>query len=48
MFGQPTEKSRKIVINILLNFRANSKVFIHPDLKNNFTTPLPYIAKMTF
>ena len=43
MFGQPTKKSRKNVINLLLNFKTNSKVFIHPNLKKKkFTTPLQH------
>ena len=41
MFGQPMEKSWKNATNLLLNLRANSKVFIHPELKKKkFTTPL--------
>ena len=42
MFGQPMEKSWKNATNLLLNLRANSKVFIHPELKkkihNTITT----------
>ena len=47
MFGLPTEKSRKNASNLLLNFKTNPKVLVHPNLKK-FTTPLPHIAKITY
>jgi len=34
----PTEKSRKNVINLLPNFRTNSKVLIHPNLEKFHNT----------
>ena len=33
VFGQPIEKYRKNAINFFPDFRTNSKVFIHPNLK---------------
>jgi len=33
VFGQPMEKSRKNIVNLLPNFRTNSKVLVHPDMK---------------
>ena len=56
MFGQPTEKSRKNASNFFLDFRTNSKVLVHPNLKNSqhhyhiakITFQNPYIAKIIF
>ena len=45
MFGQPTEKSRKNASKFLPNFKTNSKILIHPDLKNS---QYHYIAKIIF
>ena len=55
MFGQLIEKSRKNASNFL-DFRTNSKVLVHSDLKNSqhhyhiakITFQSPYIAKIIF
>ena len=56
MFRQPTQKSRKNANNFFLDFKTNSKVLIHTNLKNSqhhyhiakITFQNPYIAKIIF